>query len=66
MKKPCDTYRYVIRLGPGYVEGGITEDLVRSKLEGKSRWPTGRFFQVGEKTNLVEAQEWAKRNGFGS
>ena len=66
VKKPCDTYRYVIRLGPGYVEGGITADLIRSKAEGKSRWPTGRFFQVGEKTSLTEAQDWAKRNGFAS
>ncbi len=66
MKKLCDTYRYVIRLGPEFVEGGITEDLLRSKTEGRSRWPTGRFFQVGEKTSLNEAQEWAKRNGFAS
>jgi hypothetical protein len=64
VKKTCDTYRYVIRQGPGFVHGGITDDLVRSKMEGKTRWPQGRFFQVGEKTSLDEAREWAKRNGF--
>ncbi len=66
MKKICDTYRYVIRLGPQSVAGGITDDLARSKSEGKSRWPLGRFFQVGEKTSLDEARDWAKRNGFAS
>ena len=40
--------------------------FLRSKVEGMTRWPTGRFFQVGEKTSLTEAQDWAKRNGFAS
>jgi hypothetical protein len=66
VKKVFDTYRYVIRLGPTSVAGGITDDLARTKSEGKARWPGGRFFQVGEKTSLDEARDWARRNGFAS
>jgi hypothetical protein len=58
------TYRYVIRLGPKIVQGGITEDLGRSAAEGKARWPTGHFFQVGERTTEQEARDWARRNGY--
>ncbi len=64
MKKLLTTFRYVIRLGPTYVGGGITDDLTRSKVEGKARWPTGRFFQVGERTTEEDARAWAAKNGF--
>ena len=64
MAKLLDTYRYVIRDGPRIVHGGITDDLARSRAEGRLRWPTGRFFQVGEKTSDGEAREWAKKNGY--
>ena len=64
MKKLLTTFRYVIRLGPTYVQGGITDDLMRSKVEGKALWPTGRFFQVGERTTEEDARAWAKRNGY--
>jgi hypothetical protein len=66
VKKTCNTYRYVIRLGPQFVAGGITDDLAHSRSEMKLRWPRGRFFQVGDKTSLDEAQAWAKKNGFAS
>jgi hypothetical protein len=64
IKKELTTFRYVIRLGPSYVGGGITDDLMRSRVEGKARWPTGRFFQVGDRTTEDDARAWAKRNGF--
>lgn len=64
VKKPRDTYRFVIRLGPTFVQGGITEDLGRAKDEARQRWPLGRFHQVGEKTTADDAQEWLKRNRF--
>ena len=63
-KKLCTTYRYVIRVGPRFVHGGITDNLDRSKDEAKTAWPDGQFFQVGEKTSLDEARDWVKRNGF--
>lgn len=66
MKKVATTYRYVIRLGPTYVHGGITDDLARSAAEGLARWPTGHFFQVGDRTTEDDAQAWAKRNGYPS
>ena len=64
MKKPSTTYRYVIRVGPKFVHGGVTDNLERSKVEAKAMWPTGQFFQVGEKTSLDEAREWVTRNAF--
>lgn len=64
MKKELTTFRYVIRLGPAYVGGGITDDLMRSRVEGKARWPTGRFFQVGDRTTEEDARAWAKRHGY--
>lgn len=64
MKKPCTTYRYVIRVGPTFVDGGITDDLERSKIESLATWPTGQFFQVGDKTSLDQAQEWVTKNHF--
>jgi len=65
MGKLHDTYRFIIRDGPTTVHGGITDDLARSKAEGRLRWPSGRFFQVGEKTTDDEARAWARKNGFG-
>jgi hypothetical protein len=64
VKKLCTTYRYVVRVGPTFVHGGITDNLELSKAEAKAAWPTGRFFQVGEKTSLNEARDWVTRNGF--
>jgi hypothetical protein len=64
MKKVLTTFRYIIRLGPTYVGGGITDDLTRSRVEGKARWPGGRFFQVGEQTTEADARAWAEKNGF--
>jgi hypothetical protein len=64
VRKLHDTYRFIIRDGPKIVHGGITDDLERSKAEGRRRWPGGRFFQVGEKTTDDEAREWATKNGF--
>ncbi|HUX86612.1 MAG TPA: hypothetical protein VMW65_06390 [Chloroflexota bacterium] len=64
VKKVCTTYRYVVRVGPKFVHGGITEDLEVSKVEAKVAWPAGQFFQVGEKTSLDEARDWVTRNGF--
>lgn len=64
VKKVNTTFRYVIRLGPQFVHGGITTDLARAAAEGKTRWPTGHFFQVGEQTTEDEARAWAKRNGY--
>lgn len=63
-KKLCTTYRYVVRVGPKFVHGGITDDLDLSKVEAKAAWPTGQFFQVGEKTSLDEARAWVTKNGF--
>jgi hypothetical protein len=42
----------------------MTDDLARAKVEAKAAWPTGQFFQVGEKTSLDEAREWVTRNAF--
>lgn len=64
VKKPRDTYRFVIRLGPAFVQGGITDDLDRAEDEARLRWPLGRFHQVGEITTADDAQEWLTRNGF--
>lgn len=64
MKKPRDTYRFVVRLGPSFVQGGITDDLGRAEDEARLRWPLGQFHQVGDITTVDEAQEWLKRNGF--
>ena len=64
VRKPLTTYRYVIRIGPRFVHAGITDDLDRSRLEAKTSWPTGSFFQVGDKTNLDEAQKWMIKNAF--
>jgi len=64
VSKLYDTYRYIIRDGPIIVHGGITGDLARSRAEGRLKWPTGRFFQVGVKTSDDEARQWAKKNGF--
>ena len=64
MKKVLTTFRYVIRLGPAYVGGGITNDLGRSRVEGKARWPNGRFFQVGDRTTEEDARAWAVRHGY--
>ena len=66
MSKIHDTYRFIIRDGPTIVQGGITNDLARSRAEGRLKWPNGRFFQVGERTTDQDAREWAKRNGFTS
>jgi hypothetical protein len=63
-KKLCTTYRFVVRVGPAFVHGGMTDNLERSKTEAKAAWPNGHFFQVGEKTTVEEASSWAKRNGF--
>jgi len=63
-KKMCTTYRYVVRVGPKFVHGGITDNLDRSKVEAMAAWPNGQFFQVGEKTSLDDARDWVKRNGF--
>jgi len=63
MKMPSTTYRYVIRIGPNFVHAGITDDLDRSRVEAKASWPLGTFFQVGDKTNLDDAQDWMTKNG---
>lgn len=62
MKKLSTTYRYAIRVGPSFVHAGITDDLDRSRREARVTWPTGSFFQVGDKTNLDEAQAWMTKN----
>jgi hypothetical protein len=66
MRKLSTTYRFVVRIGPTYVHAGITDDLERSRSEAKAEWPKGTFFQVGDKTNLDEAQLWVTKNAFTS
>jgi hypothetical protein len=54
----------MVRVGPTFVHCGLTDDLERAKIEAQATWPTGQFFQVGDKTTVDEARAWVLRNTF--
>jgi hypothetical protein len=57
------TFRYQIFEGGKIVRLAATTDLEAARTECLERWPTGRFFQVGERTTESDAEAWVMNNG---
>jgi hypothetical protein len=56
------TYRYQVREGARVLHLGTTTNLEAARAECRRRWPSGRFFQVGERTTERDAAAWLKKN----
>jgi hypothetical protein len=57
-------YRYIVRIGPRVLVGGITENLKAEQTRAAAFWPGCDVFQVGDPVSLDEARRWATHNGF--
>ena len=56
-----DTYKYQFKVGNKIVHRGVTNDLSRSEVEHKVRWPDGHISQVGRRATRDRALEWERR-----
>jgi hypothetical protein len=59
----ASTFRYQMFDAGKIVRLASTTDLEAARTACRERWPTGRFFQVGERTTESNAEAWVKKNG---
>lgn len=57
-------HRYIVRIGPRVLVGGITENLEAEQTRAAAFWPGCDVLQVGDPVSLEEARLWAAHNGF--
>jgi hypothetical protein len=60
------TFCYVVRVRHKIVHGGIAADLARARAEAQARWPAGEVVQVGDGMTRQGAEQWARKNGYGT